>query len=294
MSFNNPSLVTQSWYVAARSRQLRAGQAKSFDVLRRRITIYRDEHGVAHAIDARCPHLGADLGHGTVAGDSLRCAFHGWRFGPDGTCRQGSRSTRAYPAVERWGLIWIFNGRQPLFDLPDPPDTRLRALRLPSQRINCHPHLVIANGLDITHYDSLHGMDYSEPPQLTRPAPHRLSVSLRGRPRARWQQILTGTWARDIIARFTTIGGSMAWATVEAPLRFHMLFAGRPDVAGGCETQTVLFCEPRHLPRAVALMYLLLHDDHRILNDIRFAPHFVESDAPLKAFAELVDSLGSW
>jgi phenylpropionate dioxygenase-like ring-hydroxylating dioxygenase large terminal subunit len=296
-AFNNSTVISRSWYVAARSRELRRGEVKSFAWLDHRLALYRDTQGVAHALDARCPHLGADLRHGRVVGDAVQCAFHGWRIGADGHCRTTSQTnvpppTRAYPVTERWGLIWVFNGPQALFDLP--AEEHLSAWRLPPQHINCHPHLVIANGLDIAHYESLHRMQFTAPPRWFAPDEHRLRLELRGRPLARWQQQITGTRQRDLIASFTTIGGNLAWATVTEPLRFHMLFAGRPARNGGCDTQTILFCRRRSLLRALALMYVLLYDDHRILDDLRFTPNFTAQDAPLEAFAEKVNRIGIW
>lgn len=302
-AFNNPTTVARSWYVAAKSRELRAGDVKSYNLLGRRIALYRDPEGLAHAIDARCPHLGADLGQGRVIGDAVQCAFHGWRVGADGHCSAADSTgtaarTRVYPVAERWGLIWIFNGPQVLFALPDaPPNERLSAWRLPPQRINCHPHLVIANGLDVAHYEVLHGMIHATPPHLTVPAAHKLSLTLRGKPGARWQQMLTGTRRTDLAASFTTIGSSLAWATVESPLRFHMLFAARPGAHGSAETQTVLWVPKgsvRSFLRALALMYVLLYEDHRILDSLQFTPNFTAHDAPLKAFADLVNGLGTW
>jgi hypothetical protein len=41
-------------------------------------------------------------------------------------------------------------------------------------------------------------------------------------------------------------------------------------------------------------MAMLLHDDRRVLDSIDFRPHFSEADAPLKAFAAVVNALGSW
>ncbi len=83
MNFNHPDLVVQSWYPAMRSRRLRRGRARSLDLLRRRIVLFRDESGAVHALDGQCPHLGADLGLGTVEGTELRCAYHHWCFGGD-------------------------------------------------------------------------------------------------------------------------------------------------------------------------------------------------------------------
>ncbi|HZS07038.1 MAG TPA: Rieske 2Fe-2S domain-containing protein [Blastocatellia bacterium] len=300
-AFVHPSLVTQSWYVAARSNEVRAGRVKSFDLLRRRIAVFRDAAGQVHAMDAHCPHLGADLANGTVTAEGVRCAFHGWVVGANGVCRMAGRPsdslrhTRVYPALERWGLIWIFNGPQPLFDLPGPPaGKKLKAWRLPPQHINCHPHLVIANGLDISHYESLHRMRFTAPPRLEITSEHSITLNLRFRPESRWQQLLSGTRRREVAAAFTTIGSSLAWASVTEPLRFDMLFAGRPARGGGCETRTILFYRARRdLVRALTLMYALLYDDRHILDGVQFTPHFTASDAPLKAFADLVNSLGT-
>jgi hypothetical protein len=46
--------------------------------------------------------------------------------------------------------------------------------------------------------------------------------------------------------------------------------------------------------RGLGLMATLLHDDRRILDKIDFTGQFDESDAPLQAFADVVDALGAW
>lgn len=304
-AFTNAQVSVQSWYVAARSREVPRGTARTFPLLNRRITLYRDDSGTVHALDARCPHLGADLGQGKVVGDGLQCAFHHWCFAPDGTCRDAprlaevpARRTRSYPVQERWGLIWLFNGPTPLFDLPAPrvPEA-FRPFCPPAQHIRCHPHLVIANGLDATHFEALHGMALTEPARLSVEPPYRVSVTLYGRPTTPFFQRLTGTTQREIVARFTTIGGNLAWAEVEEPVRFYTLFTGRPSPTGGCQTQLVFFLprtSAKAMFRALASMYVLLHDDRRILDTLHFFPGFTAADAPLRAFADLVDAMPSW
>ena len=238
--FASPAAVTQSWYVAAKSASVAPGRVRVLELGPRRIAVYRNEDGHAHAIDARCPHLGADLTQGTVCGDGLRCAFHGWTFGPDGACTKApghaqppDRRTRVYPVVERWGFIWVFNGPTPQFDLPTPEaGDRWRAFALPSQKIRCHPHLVLANGLDLTHYETLHGLRFTEPSRLLVSSPHEVTVEMRGRPQSRLWRAVSGTQRTDLVARFTTHGASLAWSSVLAPIRFHVLFTGRPDRQG--------------------------------------------------------------
>jgi hypothetical protein len=84
---------------------------------------------------------------------------------------------------------------------------------------------------------------------------------------------------------------------VRSPIRFDVVFTGRPDRDGGCITQTI-FLFPAgpgsNWVRAFALMGTLLHDDRRILDTIDFRPAFSDADEPLKAFARVVDALGAW
>jgi phenylpropionate dioxygenase-like ring-hydroxylating dioxygenase large terminal subunit len=303
--FASPDAVTQSWYVAGRSGSVARGRVRLLELGPRRIAVYRDADGQAHAVDARCPHLGADLTRGTVCSDGLRCAFHGWTFGPDGACTKApghpqppDRRARAYPILERWGFIWLFNGPSPRFDLPAPAaEDGWRALALPPQTIRCHPHLVLANGLDLTHYETLHGLEFTEPSRLLVSRPHEVTVEMRGRPRSTVWRAVSGTRHADLVARFTTYGGSLAWSSVLSPIQFHVVFTGRPDRRGQCVTQTI-FLLPRvpstHWPRALGLMAMLLHDDRRVLDTIDFHPHFSDADEPLKAFAAVVNGLGSW
>jgi phenylpropionate dioxygenase-like ring-hydroxylating dioxygenase large terminal subunit len=303
--FMNPGVVSQSWYPAVRSTSIPRGAVRAFDLGRRRLAVYRGQDGRVHVIDARCPHLGADLAQGRVDANGIRCAFHGWTFDANGRCCHApghdalpDRQTRVYPIEERWGFVWVFNGPTPRFELPaSDPDVRWRAIALRPQRVACHPHLVLANGLDVTHYESLHGMRFSAPSRLTVGDRFDVSVELRGRPQSRLWQLVSGTRSREIVARFTTIGGSLAWSSVRSPVRFDVVFTGRPDREGRCITQTIFLFPTRPGPdwlRAVALLATLLHDDRRVLDSIDFRPSFSDADEPLKAFARVVDALGAW
>jgi len=296
-------LVSRSWFPLLRSRRLSRGRVRGAALGGRRLAVFRDSTGAAHVLDARCPHLGADLALGAVDGVGLRCAFHGWRFGGDGRCDDASghacapsRRTRSYPVVERWGFIWMFNGPDALFPLPRPRGERPWTVALPPRRIRCHPHLVLANGLDLAHYGSLHGIRLTAAPRLTIDA-HTVSVSLEGRPRSAAWRLLSGTVRRSIVARFTTIGGSLAWAAIDSPIRFEVLFTGRPAADDACLTQTIFFFPSPPGPawgRAVGVMLSLLHDDRRVLESLDFHPAFTDADAALGAYARMVNALGAW
>ena len=289
--FANPSLVSQSWYAAARSRDLRRGTIRTYPLLNRRICLYRDHAGLAHALDAACPHLGADLGQGRVVGDQVECAFHRWRIRPDGrSVSAPDRCVRAYPIVERWGFIWLFNGPTPLFPLPEIDATGRWCFAISSRTLRCHPHLVVGNGLDARHFETLHGMQLTAPARLEIEKPYRVTGIIEGHPKSAWLRALTGSSMR---ASFTTVGGNLAILTVDQP-RVQVLFAARPDQQMS-RTQVIAFL-PRDLdgPRALMLLAVLLRNDRRVLEGLDFAPRFTNDDAGLAAMAEAVNACGAW
>jgi nitrite reductase/ring-hydroxylating ferredoxin subunit len=55
--------------------------------------------GEPHALANSCPHEGNPLCEGEVLGDTLVCAFHGWRFDlATGACLSGEEPARVFPA----------------------------------------------------------------------------------------------------------------------------------------------------------------------------------------------------
>jgi hypothetical protein len=120
---------------------------------------------------------------------------------------------------------------------------------------------------------------------------------MQGKPRSGWLQSLTSSRFQDIQASFATIGGHLAWVTVQAPFHFYILFSGRLSAKGGCDTQ-VVFLFPKgtgvRFIQALALMYVLLHDDHRVLETLAFRPGFTEADTALRLFAETVNRIPTW
>lgn len=304
-AFVSSGVVAQSWYVAAHSRDVRRGRVTAADVCGRRVALYRDGANAVRAVEGYCPHLGADLSLGRVVDGEIECAFHGWRFDAAGACtrapgcaRLPRRATSTLPVEERWGLVWIFTGPTPLFALPESAfGAQARLVRLPRQRIACHPHLVIANGLDATHYGTLHDLDLTSEPALRFVGDYALELTLRGRVRNRLPRTLTGAGRAGFAATFTTYGCSVAVARITSPIALEVIFTGMLDAGGACATQTIVVLpswQPLRVMRAAALLVMLLAADRRILETIRFREHFAESDAPLKAFRDVVNRLPVW
>ncbi|HZF08697.1 MAG TPA: Rieske 2Fe-2S domain-containing protein [Thermoanaerobaculia bacterium] len=306
--FANAAAVCEGWYPVARAARLSRGEVRRVWIGERDLVLYRDLAGALQALDRRCPHLGADLAQGRVVEQGLQCAFHGWCWGPQGVRSAGSaagaiggmegkRRIRSYAAREKWGLAWIWAGDgPPAYELPEPqPENRAHVLRLPPQRLACHPHVMLGNGLDLSHVGPVHRFRFEEDPALEVEPPHRLSADVHARFGPTWMRRLLGLAGRTARWRFTTIGPSLAWVQVSAPTPFELVWAGRPLPGGGCAAQTLFFLPRRRsLVRALPMMVATTWADRRILEGIEFTPGFVASDSAFALYAELLEDLPEW
>src|SRR5947209_349494 len=96
------------------------------------LAAYRDDDGELHVLGAHCQHLGANIARGgTVTGDCVRCPFHGWVWGPDGTNREIpyddhrpnlSKRMPVWPVQEQHVCVFVWhdhNGGPPRSEMPD-------------------------------------------------------------------------------------------------------------------------------------------------------------------------------
>jgi len=104
----------ERWSGVARSADVPRGGKLRVQSLGRELLVFRGADGVAHVCDAYCPHLGADLGvRSKVVGNTVQCAFHGWRFDGEGQCVKvpycdkipARAKIRTWPTREKDGLI---------------------------------------------------------------------------------------------------------------------------------------------------------------------------------------------
>jgi phenylpropionate dioxygenase-like ring-hydroxylating dioxygenase large terminal subunit len=92
---------------------------------------FRDSSGRVGLVQGACPHRGASLFYGRNEDNGLRCVYHGWKFDVAGKCMDMPNeppesifkhkvSARAYPCVERGGIVWAYLGsREEPPPLPD-------------------------------------------------------------------------------------------------------------------------------------------------------------------------------
>jgi nitrite reductase/ring-hydroxylating ferredoxin subunit len=64
--------------------------------------------GEAHAFANACPHQGNPLHEGEILGDTLTCAFHGWKFDlGTGACLFGEEAARVFRAEIQNGEVVV-------------------------------------------------------------------------------------------------------------------------------------------------------------------------------------------
>ena len=74
--------------VVCRTPDIAVGESKCFEINGKWIGVYHLPDGF-YAIDDPCPHAGASLALGRLAGDVIHCRIHDWGFGiKDGLCRE--------------------------------------------------------------------------------------------------------------------------------------------------------------------------------------------------------------
>jgi phenylpropionate dioxygenase-like ring-hydroxylating dioxygenase large terminal subunit len=132
--------LTDAWYFAAMSREVRRGRLQRLEILGEPVLLGRSPDGALFALYDICPHRAAPLSGGRFAREadgrpSVECPYHGWRFGSDGRCAaipslvpgqdlDVSRiRVRAYPIAESQGMVFIFvpGGRRREVEAPVPP-----------------------------------------------------------------------------------------------------------------------------------------------------------------------------
>jgi nitrite reductase/ring-hydroxylating ferredoxin subunit len=88
-----------SRHVVGKARELPPGLSRSLWAGGRRVALF-NLAGEFFATDAACPHMGADLGNGSLVGDTLICAWHHWQF----NLRTGKGLTRGWACLKRHRL----------------------------------------------------------------------------------------------------------------------------------------------------------------------------------------------
>ena len=157
------------WHPVALSREL-GGLPLALSVLGEELVLYRDRRGRVGLLGRHCAHRGTSLEFAVVEERGLRCCYHGWLYGDDGTVLEapgepadnriaGRLRHAAYPTHEYRGLVFAYLGkpeerpRFPVFDTFELPGNRLVPYAIAQP---CNWLQVQENAMDPIHAVYLH------------------------------------------------------------------------------------------------------------------------------------------
>jgi len=214
-------LMRQYWIPAAQSSELTSdGAPVRLMLLGEKLIAFRDSSGKVGVMDHRCPHRAASLFLGRNEEGGIRCIYHGWKFDIAGNCLDMPNVTpqqefkhkvkaKAYPAVERAGLVWVYMGAQaeapplPALEILDVPDAEVKVALI--QR-DCNYLQALEGDIDTSHFGFLHA-GHVDPHELSDEDPFRHTVTFR----APEYQIADCTWGTTY-AGFRSAGpGKTYW-----------------------------------------------------------------------------------
>jgi nitrite reductase/ring-hydroxylating ferredoxin subunit len=104
------------WHPVALSASLDPGSSAGTHIDGAEYVVWRDNSGVAHVWQDRCPHRGMKLSFGFVRGDHIACLYHGWQYDTNGRCRYvpahpdlevpATITVPVFATIEACGMIW--------------------------------------------------------------------------------------------------------------------------------------------------------------------------------------------
>ncbi|KAK6194771.1 hypothetical protein SNE40_000333 [Patella caerulea] len=168
-----PPVYPNGWFGLIESFRLKRKEVKSIDLLGLNLAVFRDEKGEVHALDAYCPHMGANFAAGgRVIDDGIECPFHAWRFrGEDGKCTHipycqkipEIAKVKSWPILEINGWIYLWHHAEGIDPTWLPPELEDIANGTWTYRgrtehlVNSHIEEIPQNGADVVHLAHVHG-----------------------------------------------------------------------------------------------------------------------------------------
>lgn len=294
-------LYPASWYLFGESHLVdRAPHVRN--MFGRDIVVFRTAGGRLVAMDARCSHFAANLGNGRIVGETIQCPYHGWRYGPDGSCAEIPSGCpipefarqKTFAVEERHGFLFVFNGSTPAFALPwfdDVAPAGVHASRSFQFTAECFWPCVTGHAFDLQHFLFVHDRRLLEPPIIDVPAPHVRRNRYRAEivPRNWRDKVLSIAGGRNVSASLVIFGGTFALITARFERftsRFMMIMRPISRRETLCEgiafagTSSALALEVR---RFFTRAYLI-EENRSLGRTVPVIERFVESDAPLKEY----------
>lgn len=300
-------VYTETWFPICLSKELMPGKVVGRPFLDGRVVAFRGTDGKARVLSAYCPHVGADLAAGRVVGDNLQCGFHRWEFNADGWCEKtgvGDRPPKAaclykFHVREKFGLIWVFNGADPWWELPDypiPEDELDFYVDYDVPPLPVDSWVICANTPDWQHLRAVHRLKFDHENLYERIewTDHSLEYDLEARLEGGGGPPLTaraGIYGTSVFRLFGEfMGHKMASLT-----GLHLLAPGKTQVyfSLGTTKSDGTKKDDERVATAQQMMFRLaksvISDDRPILHSIRYTPGaLTRSDRALGRYLNLV------
>jgi cholesterol 7-dehydrogenase len=172
-----PPPYPEGWYVVARASDV-GERPRKVRFAGQDAVLFRDAQGEVRALDAYCPHMGANLADGEVRDGCLECPFHRWRIDgaghvvliPNGQRPGALHRTACWALVDHHGWISLFHRHGELDGgpAPSPPYRPERVAEIDSGEllhrgdydagaIEMHLLEFVENSVDFQHFDPIHG-----------------------------------------------------------------------------------------------------------------------------------------
>lgn len=177
------------WYAVGFTRDIKPGQIVTARLAGADVVVYRTQSGLARVTRPACPHLGAHLGQGRIAGENIVCPFHSFAFGPDGQCVRSGYDTPAprgarigiMPIREANGYIFTWyhgDGAPPAWDI-DTVDTAGYGHGARSMAVYGN-HIIdpVENCVDVGHFNSVHAIGTARMAGAPEVEGHNITVHL--------------------------------------------------------------------------------------------------------------------
>ena len=166
---NENAALRHCWHPVAFASDLADDRPLAVELLGERWCVARLS-GELTAFPDACPHRLSPLSAGIIEGDTLRCAYHGFRFAADGTCVEipavrpdlpipkAAHCATATEVAEHLGLIWLALDAPiaPLPEVPEHADESFVNCPLPAGDWNASAAQMADNFLDLGHLPFVH------------------------------------------------------------------------------------------------------------------------------------------
>lgn len=166
------NVLRRYWTPIAAVAEFDDKNTKAIRLFGENLVLYKDLSGDFGVLDRHCPHRRADLSYGYVEEHGLRCNYHGWLFGADGSCLaqpyedvedptgklRKTIQVKNYQVQAKAGLLWVYMGPLPAPELPvwEPFAWKNGFVQISFSEIPCNWLQCQENSIDPVHFEWMH------------------------------------------------------------------------------------------------------------------------------------------